>query len=63
MGVDVTIDAITESYYAPVAVTLLVSFMLLMGVILLNLLIAIMSDKIVKSKLKNAHQLTTIEPA
>jgi hypothetical protein len=45
MGVDVTIDAITESYYAPVAVTLLVSFMLLMGVILLNLLIAIMSDK------------------
>ena len=45
MGVDVTIDAITESHYAPVAVTLLVSFMLLMGVILLNLLIAIMSYK------------------
>jgi hypothetical protein len=45
MGVDVTVDAITETHYAPVAVALLVSFMLLMGVILLNLLIAIMSSK------------------
>jgi len=45
MGVDVTIDAIIESHYGPVAVTLLVSFVFLMAVILLNLLIAIMSDK------------------
>jgi hypothetical protein len=45
MGVDVVIDAITESHYALVAVTLLVSFVFLMAVILLNLLIAIMSDK------------------
>ncbi len=45
MGVDVEITAITDTYYAPVAVTLLVSFTLLMCVIMLNLLIAIMSDK------------------
>jgi hypothetical protein len=45
MGVDVPIDAITETHYAAISVSLLVSFMLLMAVILLNLLIAIMSDK------------------
>ena len=45
MGVDVSIDAITETHYAIISVSLLVSFMLLMAVILLNLLIAIMSDK------------------
>ncbi len=45
MGVDVSIEAIKDAHYAPIAVTLLVSFMFLMGVILLNLLIAIMSDK------------------
>ena len=45
MGVDVPIDAITESHYALVAVMLLVSFLLLMAVIMLNLLIAIMSDE------------------
>ena len=39
------IDAITEMHYAMISVSLLVSFMLLMAVILLNLLIAIMSDK------------------
>jgi hypothetical protein len=45
MGVDVNIENIIDSYYAPIAVALLYSFLFLIGVILLNLLIAIMSDK------------------
>jgi hypothetical protein len=58
MGVDVEISAITDAEYKIISVTLLVSFMLLMGVILLNLLIAIMSDK--HSEVKKQERASAI---